>query len=71
MAMTVETPALLSVDEAIERAGGRPGRTAAYEQIRTEGHFLGVRPIRVARRVFIPRAALDKALSGELIASNE
>lgn len=64
--MATNVPALLTVEQAIAIAG-HPGRNAAYEQLRTEGHLLGVRPIRVGRKIFIPRAALDRVLAGVVV----
>lgn len=62
MSLAIDAPKLLTVEEAIERAGGRPGRTKAYEQIREQNAFLGVKVLRVGRKVYVPCQALDKVL---------
>ena len=50
----------VTVEEAAEMVG--ISRTTAYETLRIDGAILGVQPLRVGRRVLIPRAALLRAL---------
>jgi hypothetical protein len=52
----------LTVEEAIALIGC--GRTSGYDEIRRTGALCGVRVVRVGTRVFIPRAALERALDG-------
>lgn len=52
----------LTVEEAAQELG--ISRYLAYEQART-GQLAGVPVLRVGRRLLVPRAALDRVLSGE------
>lgn len=37
----------------------------AYEEIKRTGQLAGIKPLRVGRRLLIPRAALERVLAGE------
>lgn len=52
----------LTIEEAAKELG--ISRYLAYEQARA-GQIAGVPVLRVGRRLLIPRAALDRVLSGE------
>ena len=53
----------VSVEEAAEMIG--ISRTGAYDELRTTGQLIGIRPLRVGRRMLIPRAPLMRALGEE------
>lgn len=42
-----------------------PCEWTIYEEIKRHGHFAGVSPIRVGRRIMFPKAAIDRLLDGE------
>lgn len=52
----------LTVEEAAHELG--ISRNLAYEQARS-GRIAGIPVLRVGRRLLVPRAALDRVLSGE------
>ena len=55
------TSRTLTIEEAAHELG--ISRYLAYEQART-GQLAGVPVLRVGRRLLVPRAALDRVLSG-------
>ena len=51
-----------SLVEAIDLVGC--GRSTGYNEAKTKGEFAGVKVIKIGVRYFVPKAALDRVLSG-------
>lgn len=57
------TRGTLTIEEAAKRLG--VSRWLAYEEVRRTGFIGGVPVLRVGRRLLVPRAALERVLSGD------